>query len=157
MKVDELAPISEEIKEMEHLYGKFSLGIDGCPSVPWQRRNLRFMRLDWPLQLAFFPEAWVHRIWVNHRMVGPLGRVLAEINARWTPEAKAAYGLDQFVKCYCFGEGAAPSLFWYGAAWQLSEQVGGEVLSEVVKVFTRNGFTHGGATDKKRIRTFEYW
>jgi hypothetical protein len=44
-------------------------------------------------------------------------------------------------------------LHWYGAAWELSPQVSGDVLADVAKIFTRNGFTRS----EKRVRGFEYW
>ena len=156
MRLANLLPVAEAA-EMEILYGKFDLQIDGTPTELWENRNLKKHRLDEMLKHAFFPDVWVQKILVNRRVTSPLGQVMREINTRWTREARSAYGLDQFVKCYCFGDGSGPNLHWYGAAWELSQQVGGEALSEVVKVFTRHGFTWCGATDKKRIRSFEYW
>jgi hypothetical protein len=152
-----LAPVNDTISGMELLYDKFDIGLDGRPSVAWERRNLKLHRLDEPLKHAFFPDVFVYKTWVNRRMTAALGQVMREINMRWTAEARSAYGLDQFVKCYCFGDGESPNLHWYAAAWTLSPQVSGEALTEAVKVFTRHGFTYCGAADKKRIRTFEYW
>jgi hypothetical protein len=152
-----LAPVTEEISEMELVYGKFDLQLDGRPTVQWEGRNLKLCRFDEPLRHAFFPEVFVYKVLVNRRMLAPLGVVLREINLRWNRKERDAHGLNQFVKCYCFGDGDRPSLHWLGAAWELSPQVGGEVLTEVVKLFTRRGFTHGGAGNKPRIRTFEYW
>jgi hypothetical protein len=157
MRFVSLAPVSEEVGEMEILYGKFDIGSDGLPTPSWVGRNLKKFRPPEMLQHAFMPEVYVSRILCNRRIVGALYQVYAELGARWTLEARAAYGLSQFVKCYSFGDGSAPSLHWYGAAWELSPQVGGEVLSEVIKVFQRHGFTYCGTTDKKRLRTFEFW
>lgn len=142
---------------MELLYDKFDLGLDGFPTPWWQARNLLKWKSPFPLEHAFFPDSYLQRVWVNRRMAGPLWQAYAEIAARWTREARAAYGLNQFVKCYCFGEGSKPNLHWYGAAWELSSQVGGEILAEVVKVFTRHGFTHAHTSDKHKLRTFELW
>jgi hypothetical protein len=157
MRNIELAPVTEHVAEIKTLYGLFSLAPDGRPREVWENRNLRNLRLEAPLRSPWFPEFWFNRIKVNRRMNEAIARVLHEINVRWTPEARAAHGLDQFVKCYCFGDGEAPSLFWYGAAWRLSDQVGGEVLADAVKIFTKHGFTHAYTYDKKRLRDFEYW
>jgi hypothetical protein len=157
MRFASLAPVSETVGEMELLYGKFDISLDGRPTVLWEARNLRKWRSPEMFQLAFFPDCYVTKTVVNRRIFGPLAQAYEEITARWTPESRRAYGLNQFVKCYCFGDASTPNLHWYGAAWELSSQVGGEVLSEVIKIFTRHGFTHCGATDKKRIRTFEFW
>lgn len=157
MRFASLAPVGEEIAQMEALYGKFDIGSDGLPTAPWIGRNLKKFRPSQMLQHAFMPEVYVSRILVNRRMVGALYQVYQEIDARWTLEARTAYGLTQFVKGYCFGDGDKPNLFWYGGAWRMSPQLGGEVLSEVVKVFTRHGFTHCGTADKKRLRDFEFW
>lgn len=156
MRLANLIPIPET-QEMESLYGKFDLQLDGKPTPLWERRNLKLHRLDEPLRHAFFPDVWVHKILVNRRVTAALGQVMREINVRWTREAREAYGLNQFLKCYCFGDGDRPNLFWYAGAWQLSQQVGGEVLLEVAKVFSRHGFTYCGASDKRRIREFEFW
>jgi hypothetical protein len=82
--------------------------------------------------------------------------VFTEIADTFTPEARDAYGLNQFVRCYAFG-GTEPDLFWYGAAWELSPQVGGETLSEAIKIFQRHGWTYCWIKDKHRLRQFEYW
>ena len=157
MRNVELAPVTDRVMELRSLYGNFALGPDGRPPETWERRNLKSLRLDQPLKSPWFPDFWFHRVLVNRRMQEAIAHVLREFNVRWTPEAQDAHGLNQFVKCYCFGDGNVPSLFWYGAAWRLSEQVGGETLSEAVKVFTKHGFTHAGANDKRRIRDFEFW
>lgn len=157
MRNVELAPVTDRVQELQTLYGQFSLGPDGRPPEAWERRNLKALRLERPLRSPWFPEFWYLRILVNRRMQEAIAGVLHEINVRWTPEAQAAHGLDQFVKCYCFGDGNHPSLFWYGAAWRLSEQVGGEPLHDVIKIFTKHGFTHAGQTDKRRIRDLEFW
>jgi hypothetical protein len=153
MRNAELAPVDEHVSEMEALYGRFDLGLEGRPTPVWENRNLKHLRLPEMLQHAFFPGVYLLKVVVNRRMVGPLERVYLDICARWGEGERRAYGLSQFVKCYCFGEGAAPNLFWYGAAWELSPQVNGEALSEAVRLFQKHGFTH----DRKRLRTFEYW
>jgi hypothetical protein len=154
------ALLDPEVKEATHiqtLYGSIDFSNEGRPKESWERRNLRTLRLDHPLKSPWFPDFWFHRIIVNRRIYDPLARVLGEINARWLPEARDAHGLSHFVKCYCFGDGEGPSLFWWGAAYRLSPAVGGEPLSEVIKIFTRHGFTHAGLSDKRRIRDFEFW
>src|SRR6267378_1790512 len=155
MRFAQMAPVTERVGEMQAAYGAFDISLDGVPTPVWLARNLQKWRSPEMFQLAFFPDVYVKKVLVNRRIFGPLDLTYEEITARWTTEARAAYGLNQFVKCYSFGDGEAPSLFWYGAAWRLSPQVGGEVLSEVCKIFTRHGFTHCGVTDKRRVRDFE--
>jgi hypothetical protein len=157
MKAVSLAPVSDGIAAMELVYDKFDIGLDGRPTLLWEARNLKKWKPPEMLQHAFFPDVYLARVLVNHRMMGSLSRVYHEIGVRWTAEARKAEGLNQFVKCYCFGEGFRPNLFWYGAAWRLSEQVSGEVLVEVTKVFSRYGFTCCGIADKRRLRDFEFW
>ena len=157
MRFAQLAPVSDVVKEMEALYGTFDLGLDGAPNALWESRNLKKFRPPEMLQHAFFPEMYIVKVRVNRRMFGPIALAYEEIAARWTLEARKAHGLNQFVKCYCFGDGSGPNLFWYGGAWELSPQLGGETLGEVVKIFTRHGFTHAYASDKRKIRTLEYW
>jgi len=157
MRFVQLAPVNDTVPEMQKLYGEFDIGLDGRPTMLWEARNLKKWRSPAMLQMAFFPDCYAAKVWVNRRIFGPLAQAYEEICARWTTEARAAYGLNQFCKCYSFGDGDAPSLFWYGAAWRLSQQVGGEALAEVVKVFTRHGFTHCGSMDKRRVRDFEFW
>lgn len=157
MRFAKLAPLTDSVKQMEQLYGEFDIGLDGSPNGLWQARNLKMWKPPQMLQSAFFPQVYLARIRVNRRIAGPLERAYLEIATRWTKEAQEAYGLNRFVKCYCFGDGHAPNLFWWGAAWELSQQLGGEPLAEVVKVFTRNGFTHAYTADKRKPRTLEYW
>jgi hypothetical protein len=157
MKAASMALVSPEIAEIELVYDKFDIGLDGRPTPFWESRNLKKWKPPEMMQHAFFPDVYLARVLVNHRMLVPLGRVYAEIVMRWTRESRDGHGLNQFVKCYAFGDGEKPNLFWYGAAWRLSQQVGGEVLSEVIKVFTRHGFTYCGTNDKRRLRDFEFW
>ena|SRR5215469_3843466 len=153
MRNAELAPVSDQVADMQLLYGAFDIGLDGRPTPTWENRNLKGLRLPEMLQHAFFPQVYIAKVTVNRRMMGPLERAYLDICGRWSEAERKAYGLNQFVKCYCFGDGAAPSLFWYGAAWELAPQVNGEALSEAVKIFQKQGFTH----DRKRLRIFEYW
>jgi hypothetical protein len=157
MRNASLAPVSEQVGELESLYGKFDIGLEGRPTPVWENRNLKSLRLPEMLAHAFFPDVYLARVLVNRRVMGSLERVYIDICSTWNKEARSAYGLNKFVKCYCFGDGAGPNLFWYGAAWELSAEVHGEALSDVVKLFTRHGFTHGYTSDKKKLRTFEYW
>lgn len=157
MRFAKLAPVSDAVPEMEQLYGRFDIGLDGLPNTLWQSRNLKAWKPPEMFQMAFFPDVYLARIRVNRRIFGPLAQAYEEISARWTIEARRGHGLNQFVKCFCFGDGPGPSLFWYGAAWELSPQVGGEVLTDVVKIFTRHGFTHGYTGDKRKLRVLEYW
>jgi len=148
-----LEPQSDMVIQMEAVYGKFDLGPDGRPTPTWEGRNLKRLRLPEMLEHVFFPGCCLLKVTVNRRMMGALERAYAEICVRWTPEARRAHGLNRFVKCYCFGEGNAPNLFWYGAAWQLASAVNGEVLDEATEIFKRHGFKHDG----RRLRVFEYW
>ena len=157
MRFVALAPVHEAVAEMEQLYGKFNLDLEGKPNLLWENQNLKKWRPPEMLQHAFFPQMYIAKVRVNRRIFGPLSLVYEEIAARWTTEARSAHGLNQFVKCYCLGDGHGPNLFWYGAAWRLSPQVGGSVLDEVAKIFTRNGFTYCGTLDKRRLRDFEMW
>jgi hypothetical protein len=153
MRNVDLALAGERITELEALYGKFDIGLEGRPTPTWEARNLKRLRLPEMLQHVFFPNVYLARVTVNRRMMGPIERVYLDICSGWTERERAAYGLNQFVKCYCFGDGNGPSLFWYGAAWELSGQVNGEILTEAIKLFQKQGFSH----DRKRLRTFEYW
>jgi hypothetical protein len=152
-----LAPVSDKVVEMEKLYGPFEIGFDGVPNTAWEGYHLRKLPLPESLQLAFFPAMWLRELRCNRRMLGALEGALLEVKKTWPLAAREAHGLNQFVKCYCFGDGDSPNLHWYGAAWQLSPKVGGEILTEAIKIFTRHGFTWMGQEDKKRIRSFEYW
>lgn len=158
MRQVELNPRIDHLAEINTLYGLFDLDVStGRPTDAWEARNLHSLRLPFPLQSAYFPGFWHKRILVNHRAAEALLRVFQELAETYTPEAREAYGLDQFVRCYAFGGGKEPNLFWYGAGWELSPQVGGEVLSEVVKIFQRHGWTYCWIKDKHRIRELEYW
>jgi hypothetical protein len=153
MRHVDLAPVGDSITEMQTLYGKFDVGMEGLPSPGWIGRNLCWFRFDGPMRHAFFPTIYVYKAQVNRRMRAALGQAFGEVAKRWSREARTAHGIDQFVKCYCFGDGAKPNLHWYGAAWELSPRLGGGELEETVAAFVRAGFTH----DKKRLRTLEYW
>jgi len=139
--------------EMEAVYGKFDLTLEGVPTEQWENRNLKKLRLPEMLQHLFFPQVYLVKVWVNRRMMGAIERVYIELSTRWDAKARADYGLNQFVKCYAFGDGDRPSLFWYGGAWELSPAVSGEVLEEAIGIFKKYGFKH----DRKRLRVFEYW
>jgi hypothetical protein len=143
----------ERAKNAQELYGAFDIGLDAQPTPVWISRNLQHFRFPDTMQSAHFPDMWIRKTLVNRRMVGPLSNAFSEMVVRWTREARAVYGLNQFVRCYCFGDSGKPNLYWWGAAWDLSPKVNGEILSEVIDVFTRHGFTH----DRKRLRTFEFW
>src|SRR5215472_9630571 len=153
MRNASLAPVSDQVGDMELLYGQFDLGLEGRPTPAWENRNLKRLRLPEMLQSAFFPEVYLLKVVVNRRMMAALERVYLDICTHWSESERKAYGLNQFVKCYCFGDGAVPNLFWYGAAWELSKQVVGEQLTETVKIFQKQGFTY----DRKRLHIFEYW
>lgn len=157
MRQVELVPKVEHLAEMKLHYGMFDLDLNsGRPTSAWEHRNLHLLRLGFPLRHAYFPDFWLKRIQVNQRAVDALAKVLKQIGETWSPEALEAYGLNQFVRCYSFGDGE-PSLFWFGAGWQLSPQVGGEILSEAIKIFQQHGWTYCWIRDKRRIREFEYW
>jgi hypothetical protein len=138
---------------MEALYGKFDLGLDGYPTEPWKNRNLKRLRFPEMLEYQHFSGVYLAKVVVNRRMMGALERVYLAICERFPFEARRAYGLNRFVKCYCFGDGPGPNLFWYGAAWELSPAVGGEILDESAEIFRSFGFKH----DRKKLRVFEYW
>ena len=157
MRQVELNPKVEHLSEMNQLYGLFDLDINtGRPTSQWEGRNLHSLRLPFPLQSAYFPNFWLRRVQVNHRAVEALSRTLNQLAEYWTPEALAAHGLNQFVRCYSFGC-KEPSLFWYGAGWELSQMVGGEPLAEAIKIFQKHGWTYCGLSDKRRIREFEFF
>lgn len=143
----------EKLQQMEQIYGRFDLGIDGNPLDTWVNRNLRLFRFPEPMKHAYFPDVYVRKTKVNRRMHPALGEVFNDMVTRWEPNAREVYGLRQFVKCFNFGDGDKPNLFWYGAAWELSPAVTGEALTEAIQIFTKHGFKH----DRKRIRTFEFW
>lgn len=153
MRFVRIEPVTETVMQMEAVYGKFDLGLDGCPTPVWENRNIKRFRPPEMMQHAFFPDIFLNRIRVNRHMVAALERAYAEIYQSWSREARVAHGLNQYVKCYCFGDGRGPNLFWYGGAWELSPLVVGETLARAVDIFGRHGFKH----DSKRLRTFEYW
>ena len=157
MRQVELISKVEHLSEMNQLYGLFDLDINtGRPTDQWEGRNLHSLRLPFPLQSAYFPGFWLKRVQVNHRAAEALSRALVEMVEVWALEALVAHGLNQFVRCYAFGS-KEPSLFWYGAGWELSPMVGGESLSEAIRIFQRHGWTYCGHSDKRRIREFEFW
>jgi hypothetical protein len=147
----------EKLPEITRLYGPFDLDVNtGRPTEQWERRNLQKLRLPFGLKHLHFPEFWMRRVLINRRASEALLGVLDQMAAQFTLEALSAHGLDQFVRCYAFG-GGEPNLFWYGAAWELSPAVGGETLSESIKIFARHGWSYCGLNDKKRVRQFEFW
>jgi len=147
----------EHLDNMNTLYGLFDLDVNtGRPTPQWEGRNLHSLRLPFPLKSAYFPEFWVKRVQINRRAASALRNVFDEFAATYTIEALNKTGLDQFVRCYCFGD-ANPSLFWFGAAWELSPQVNGEVLAAAIKVFLRHGWTYCGSENRSRLREFEFW
>jgi hypothetical protein len=157
MRLIELNPKIERAAEITALYGPFDLdAMTGRPTEHWERRNLYKLRLPFALRHVYFPEFWLRRCWINKRASESMIGVLDQMAAQWTLEALSAYGLDQFVRCYSFGS-KTPDLFWYGAGWELSPEVGGETLGEMIKIFARHGWTYCGLNDKKRIREFEYY
>jgi hypothetical protein len=156
MRQVELNSKVEHLSEMTQLYGHFDLDPFGRPTPQWEGRNLHSLRLPFPLQSAYFPGFWLKRVQVNRRAADALLKVLREIAENYTPEAREAHGLDQFVRCYSFGT-KSPDLFWYAAGWELSPQVGGDVLSDVLKIFQRHGWTYCWIRDKRRIREFEFF
>jgi hypothetical protein len=153
MRNVELVSLDERVSEIEALYGRFDIGLDGLPTPAWEGRNIRAIRMPEMLRHASFPGVYLQKVRGNRRMMGALQRVYIDIWGQWNDAERKAHGLNQFVKCYCFGDGSRPNLFWYGAAWEISAQVGGEVFTEAVKLFQKHGFTH----DRKRLRIFEYW
>ena len=154
MRVEGLELVKPEIaKRIEELYGPLEVGPDGQPLDTWKARNIRNIRLGAGFRHSAFPNCWIRFVPINRRMIHAITGVYSEINARWTVEAQERNGLSVFQKCYCFGDGDAPNLFWYGAAWQLPLVLKGEILREVVKIFVRHGFTP--RDDNERI--LEYW
>ena len=157
MKVAELSQDLAKVGEMQQLYGHFSLDINtGRPTANWEAGNLTNMRLPFPLQSVWFPTFFFHRVKVNRRAVTALSRVFADLAQKYSLEALREEGLDQFVRCYEFGAGT-PSLFWYGAGWQLSPKVAGDTLAQTIRLFVNHGFHYEGIDDKKRLREFEFW
>jgi hypothetical protein len=154
MRNVELVETTSAVREMEAIYGYFDLDINtGRPTTAWENRNLKSIRLPEGLEHQFFNGFYLLRVQVNRRMMGALERVYLEINKRWSAEARRAHGLNRFVRCYSFGEGDTANLFWYGAAWELSAAVNGEILAEAIELFKQYGFKH----DKRKLRIFEYW
>lgn len=157
MRAVELNPKVENLAEMTRLYGPFDLDVNSArPTPQWEGRNLHRLRLPFPMHSVHFPGFWVRRIPVNHRAADALHNVLSEFAATYTVEALAKNGLDRFVRCYCFGD-SNPSLFWYGAAWELSPIVQTEVLTDAIRVFGRHGWTYCGLDNRSRKLEFEYW
>ena len=157
MRAVKLNPKIEHLDTMNELFGLFDLDVNtGRPTPQWEGRNLHSLRLPFPLRSAYFPDFWVKRIQVNRRAANALHNIFMELRSTHTIEALAKTGLDQFVRCYCFGD-SNPSLFWYGSAWELSPQVSGEELAGAIKVFGRHGWKYCGLENRSRTREFEYW
>jgi hypothetical protein len=157
MRQIELNPKIEHLAEMKELYGLFDLDVNtGRPTVQWEKRNLHSLRLPFGLQSAYFPELWFKRILVNRRAAEALHKTFSEMATIWTLEQISEHGLNQYIQCYQFG-GKEPSLFWYGAAWELSSMVNGELLSDAIRLFQKHGWTYSWIADKRRIRQFEFW
>ena len=153
-----LTPRSEAIETLENLYTKFDLGPSGYPTAVWEAHHIRDLVLNRRMRWAWDNGIYLSRLRVSRRMGAALATVLDEINARWEPAAAEAAHLDVFVRCYCFGGGELPSVnpHWWGAAYDLSPLVTGVALEEAIKIFTKYGFTWGGATNKALIRHFEF-
>ena len=75
MRFAKLAPVSDAVAEMEQLYGRFDIGLDGQPNALWQARNLKVWKPPEMFQMAFFPDIYLARIRVNRRIFGPLALV----------------------------------------------------------------------------------
>ena len=154
MRVEGLELVKPEVaRKIEELYGPLAVGPDGQILDTWVHRNIRKIRLGVALRHSAFPNCYLRVVPVNRRMVPAITKVYAEIAARWTTEVLEKNGISTFQKSFCFGDGDAPNLFWYGAAWQLPLALKGEILREIVKIFVRHGFTP--KEDNERI--LEYW
>jgi hypothetical protein len=157
MRLASFSPDTEELVKMEQVYGTFDLDmVTGRPTDIWERRTMFQLRVPFGLQSAWFPSFWYRRIQVNRRASGALERVLQDLAKIFTLEEIREAGLDQFVRCYNFG-GGRPSLFWYGAGWELSPKVTGDPLAQTIKLFVRHGWKYEGVSDKRRVREFEFW
>ena len=155
MRNVQIAELNDSIREAQQLYGHFDIGLDGLPTPTWVGRNLCWCRFDSPLRHAYFPEIFVYKAQVNHRMRAALLRALRGVEEHWTAQELEQHGLLRFVKAYCFGDGWSPNLHWYGAAWELPSSLNPEHIEEMTQIFIRAGFSR--CRDKKRIRTLEYW
>lgn len=157
MRFVELTSDVDRLDDMNRVYGRFDLDINtGRPNDMWERRNLMSLRLMWPLQNVWFPEVWHLKIQVNRLAADSLAKIFIAMFDTFGLETLNKEGLSQFVRCYCFGC-KPPSLFWYGAAWELSPKVTGESLAAVTKIFLQHGWSYPGLDDRKRNREFEYW
>jgi hypothetical protein len=150
------SPTNDSITSLEKLYTYFDLTAAGFPTVQWEGRQLRDYSLKRRLRWFYAPEVYLSKIRVNRRMADPLAKILDEINERWDPKQAEKENLDVFTRCYCFGCESGPNPFWWAAGWRLSPLVTGIALEEVIKIFTRHGFTWAGATDKKLVRDLYY-
>jgi hypothetical protein len=154
MRVEGLELVKPEIaKRIEELYGPLSIGPDGQILDTWIHRNIRKVRLGVSFRHSAFLHCHLRFVPVNRRMVRAITSVYQEVAIRWTLEAQEKSGITIFQKCFCFGDGDAPNLFWYAAAWQLPMVLKGEILREMVKIFVRHGFTP--RDDNERV--LEYW
>jgi hypothetical protein len=157
MRLVELTSETDKLAKMIALYGHFDLDmITGRPNEIWERRSLFNLRLPFSMRSIWFPEFWYRRIRVNRRCSDALLKVLLELQENFSLEEIKDTGLDEFVRCYDFGCGK-PSLFWYGAGWELSPKVTGDALAQAIKCFVRHGWHYEGVDDKRRIREFEFW
>ena len=154
MRVMELGIVKPELAgRLQLCYGVFSLGPDGRPLNTWEARNIRKVSLAVPMQTEAFPGIVLRWVLVNRRMLPAIQGVYGDIASRWGRDMQISTALANFVKCYCFGDGETPNLFWYGAAWQLSSKVHKEILRDVTKIFIKHGFSLQDGHD----RIFEYW
>jgi len=157
MSQTKLAPVSKDTEELVSLYGEIDMGPDGFPRAQWVGRTLVPLRLNPRLQYYLFPEVYLTRILVNRRMAPALAHVLEGIQRQWTYPETVENGLNQFVKCYSFGDGRAPQPCWWGASYWLSPKVQEDTIASVMKLFTKAGFTWGGTFTRKDERRFDYY
>jgi hypothetical protein len=152
-----LAPVSRDAAELERHFGAFDIGMDGQPRPGWIGRTLVPLLLKTRLQHYYFPSVYLTRILVNRRMAPHLAQVLEQMEKRWNYQERENNGLNQFVKCYCFGDGLEPTPVWWGSAYYLSPKVSEATIKEVLRFFTKAGFSWGGTLEPKDIRRFDYY
>lgn len=139
----------ERMHKAEQVYGKFELDFwTGKPTREWEIRQLHDLSIN--LWSYYIPDFFHRSVQVNRKAQATLAAIYAEIRSVFSPDEQKAYHLDQFVRCYCFGHGS-PSLFWWGAAWELSPKTKGDALDWAAEIFVKNGWKRTSA------KVFEHW
>lgn len=138
-----------KVDRAQKLYGTFDLDFGtGKPSSEWEIRNIALVSVN--LNSYWFPDFFHRSIQVNRRCAQALLGAYEILIARFDHQYRNSTGINDFVRCYCFGHGE-PNLFWWGGAWELSPRLTNDNLKEMIKIFQSVGWTQAGT------HVLEYW